>query len=115
MHVRGRVPRSMPAQYCLHGAQRTEALAGQQTAVDHCTARRSAVWSCTPREARANERYWRIKVSYTINLLQCFVAQYRRDVGIECEPEAAVWSRLASAAGHALAGHVVPDTRGTQR
>jgi hypothetical protein len=43
-------------------------------------------------------------VSYTIDLLQCFVAQYRRDVGIDCEPEVQVWAGLASAAGHALAG-----------
>jgi hypothetical protein len=43
-------------------------------------------------------------VDYTIDLLQCFLAQYRRDVGIECQADTTVWGRLAVAAGHALAG-----------
>jgi hypothetical protein len=43
-------------------------------------------------------------VDYTIDLLQCFLAQYRQDVGLEAQADSAVWARLASAAGHALAG-----------
>jgi hypothetical protein len=41
-------------------------------------------------------------VAYTIDLLQCFIAQYRHDDG--CKGDDAVWDRLAATAGHALAG-----------
>lgn len=43
-----------------------------------------------------------VVVEYAIDLLQCFIAQYRHDEG--CSPDHAVWDRLAAAAGHALAG-----------
>src|SRR5438105_2758592 len=41
-------------------------------------------------------------VDYAIDLLQCFIAQYRHDDG--CSPDRAVWDRLVTAAGHTLAG-----------
>jgi hypothetical protein len=41
-------------------------------------------------------------IDYTIDLLQCFVAQYRADEGVA--PDDRAWDALAAAAGHAAAG-----------